>query len=143
MEKSLTKQAIFIITDISTYSQFMLSHKQALVHGQMIISELLNLIVQNKEHPLEVAKLEGDAVFLFAIKEDSAEFAESLKARLNDWLIQLFKSFDKKVKELKAYSICKCEACSKIDQLTLKIIVHSGEALFYKLGDFFELSEWM
>ena len=140
MEKPLTKQAIFIITDISAYTQFMLSHKKALVHSQMIISELLNLIVQSKEPPLEIAKLEGDAVFLFAVKEDSIEFIESLKTKLSDWLIQLFESFSKKVKELKAYSICKCEACARIEQLTLKIMVHSGEALFYKIGDFFELS---
>ncbi len=140
MEKPLTKQAIFIIADISGYTQFMLSHKQALVHSQMIISDLLSPIVQSKEPPLEIAKLEGDAVFLFAVKEDSGEFVDSLKTKLSDWLVQLFETFDKKVKELKAYSICFCEACDRIDQLTLKIVVHSGEALFYKLGDFFELS---
>ena len=75
---------MFIITDISAYTQFMPSHKKALVHGQMIISEFLNLVVQSKEPPLGIAKLEGDTVFLFAVKEDSVEFIESLKTKLGD-----------------------------------------------------------
>jgi len=33
-----------------------------------------------------------------------------------------------------------CNACAHIDKLDLKVIVHSGEALLYQIGNFFELS---
>ena len=62
------KPVILLIADISGYTQFMLSHQKALVHSQMVVSELINTIVESVGPSLEVAKLEGDAVFMFAVK---------------------------------------------------------------------------
>ena len=57
------KPVILLIADISGYTEFMLSHQKALVHSQMVVGELINTIVESVGPSLEVAKLEGDAVF--------------------------------------------------------------------------------
>ena len=68
MQDVAERAAILAIADISGYTKFMLSRRKSPVHSQMIISELLNSIVKSADSVLEVAKLEGDAVFLFAFK---------------------------------------------------------------------------
>jgi hypothetical protein len=72
MNGSREQEAILIITDISGYTRFMLSNRQSLRHGQIIISELTKAIIAQVEIPLEISKLEGDAVFLYALKTNGA-----------------------------------------------------------------------
>ena len=36
--------------------------------------------------------------------------------------------------------MCNCDACEGTDRLRLKVIVHIGEVLFYKIADFSKLS---
>ena len=55
-------------------------------------------------------------------------------------MLRVFEVFNNKVAELRAYSICKCDACANIDHLRIKVIVHSGEALFHKIRTFYELA---
>ena len=134
------KPVILLIADISGYTQFMLSHQKALVHSQMVVSELINTIVESVGPSLEVAKLEGDAVFMFAVKERTGTSWETTGPRISEWLLRVFEVFNNKVAELRAYSICKCDACANIDHLRIKVIVHSGEALFHKIRTFYELA---
>ena len=61
------KQVVLSIADISGYTQFMLAHQKALKHSQIIVSELLSRLIECAKPPLNVAKLEGDAVFLYTI----------------------------------------------------------------------------
>jgi 2-polyprenyl-3-methyl-5-hydroxy-6-metoxy-1,4-benzoquinol methylase len=103
----------------------------------MIISELLNAVLEQIELPLNVAKLEGDAVFLYAIRDGA--WAE-IQTRLRDKLRAFFQTFSDKLAELERTNICQCEACANIDKLRLKIIAHSGKALLYQIGNFIELS---
>src|SRR5207253_1590318 len=107
--------------DISGYTRFMTAHRKALSHSQMIITELLQTIIKDLEAPLEVAKLEGDAVFLYAVVDDSPAVWAETRARLCRKLLTFFDTFAKKLGELVATSICKCEACIGIDKLRLKI----------------------
>ena len=69
MQDVAERAAILVIADINGYTKFMLSHRKSLGHSQMIISDLLNSGVKSADTVLEVAKLEGDAVFLFAFKK--------------------------------------------------------------------------
>src|SRR5712692_8895435 len=133
------KNVLLLIADISGYTRFMTTREKALAHSQMIISELMNAVLEQVELPLTVAKLEGDAVFLSAVKDGSAAWAES-RTTLRDKLRSFFKNFAHKVAELEQMSICQCEACTHIDKLRVKVIVHSGKALLYQIGPFTELS---
>lgn len=133
------KNVLLLLAEISDYTRFMTSREKALAHSQMIISELLNAVLEQVELPLTVAKLEGDAVFLYAVRDGSAAWAEARTA-LRDKLRSFFKNFAHKVAELERMSICQCEACANIDKLRVKVIVHSGKALLYQIGPFTELS---
>jgi hypothetical protein len=76
MEQS-EQEVILIITDISGYTSFMLSNRQSHLHGQFIITELTKAIIAQVKIPLEISKLEGDAVFLYAMKKDGNPWQET------------------------------------------------------------------
>ena len=51
MQDLAPRPVILLIADISGYTQFMLTHQKALVHSQMVVSELIHTIVQSAESP--------------------------------------------------------------------------------------------
>lgn len=122
----------------------MLSNREALLHSQIIISELIRSILKEAKIPIEIAKLEGDAVFMYCLKRGDRSGTDSSQPTsfqdLGSKLLVFIASFMAKLKELDRRSTCNCPACSNLDLLRLKIVVHSGEALFYKLDRFEELS---
>ncbi len=129
------QSVILMIADISGYTEFMLSTQTALLHGQMIISELIESLIEQVEIPLKVAKLEGDAVFLYAVQE-SSEIGQQIGTKLPTF----FSAFSEKLNQLGTTIHCTCDACVNIGGLRLKIVVHTGRAAFYRIGDFLELS---
>jgi hypothetical protein len=139
MNETPEKNVFLIITDISGYTPFMVAHRTALVHGQLIISELTKTIIKQVEIPLEISKLEGDAVFLYAVVDDPKS-RDDLPHQIGRKLKVFLTAFSDKLKELSQSNTCPCEACTNINRLNLKIVVHSGRAFFYELGRFQELS---
>jgi hypothetical protein len=131
------KKVILIIADISGYTRYMLSNRRALEHSQNVITELIKTIIKEVEIPLEVSKLEGDAVFMHAIEGEAWNMEKKL---ISDRLLRFFQAFQMRLDELKGSTDCTCGACANIDKLRLKLIVHSGEALFYQIANFTELS---
>jgi len=131
------EKVVLLIADISGYTDFMLANEKSVEHSHIIISELIEAILKEVELPLTLAKLEGDAVFLYAVKDDSfAARAEDLGARL----LRFFHVFSNKVAELTLSSFCKCGACTNIEGLKLKVVVHSGRCAFYQIANLTELS---
>ncbi len=139
MDNSPERDVFLIITDISGYTSFMVAHRTALVHGQLIISELTKAIIKQVEIPLEISKLEGDAVFLYAVVDDHRS-RDDLPRQIGSKLKRFLRAFSDKLKELSQSNTCPCEAFTNIDKLNLKIVVHSGRVFFYELGRFQELS---
>jgi len=134
------KTVILIFADISGYTSYMLSNRTALVHGQVVITELMKAIIDQIEIPLEISKLEGDAIFAFAAKGDSEAAWQLVKRKTGEKLIKFFEAFSLKLAELSSSNMCNCNTCKNIDKLKLKVLVHFGEALFYQIGRFNELS---
>lgn len=129
-----------MLADISGYTQFMLANQQAITHAQRIITGLLQTIISQVEIPLEVSKIEGDAVFLYAVKDEGGDSWAHVKQKLSGKLVSFFKTFSGKLEELSASTTCQCGACVNLHRLKLKVVAHSGRALFYMLGNFCELS---
>src|SRR5262245_32256849 len=127
---SSTEAVLLIIADISGYTRYMTANAKTLSHSQTIITELVEGIIQEAQLPLEVAKLEGDAVFLFCRKGDSGHCWMVNRRLIAEKLLSFFQKFSRKVGELSGSTTCTCNACTHIDRLRLKLIVHSGEALF-------------
>ncbi len=137
--ESAAKDVLLMIADISGYTRFMVSNARSLTHSQTIIAELIQTIIEQVEVPLEIAKLEGDAVFLYGIKGDAGVWQEK-KAKIGEKLIAFFRAFSERVSTLTQSTHCQCNACQNIEKLKLKLIVHSGEALFHRVGKFEELA---
>jgi class 3 adenylate cyclase len=135
-----TERVVLIIADISGYTRFMLANQEALAHGQNIITKLLESIIREVEIPLEVKEIEGDAVFLYAVKPNDAKAWAETRQLIGRKLVSFFESFSRAIMAASEFALCKCPSCQNIDQLKLKIVVHSGEALFHKVGRFSELS---
>lgn len=135
------KEVILIIADISGYTEFMLASQAAAIHGQLIVNELIEAIIEEVEIPLEVAKLEGDAVFLYAVKNSSAVDWEDTKHQIGGKLMRFFTAFADRLAHLDETGLgCTCEACTNTHNLKLKVVAHSGQAAIYKLRNFTELA---
>ncbi|MCA1554567.1 MAG: DUF2652 domain-containing protein, partial [Chloroflexi bacterium] len=134
------KDVLLLIADISGYTKYMIAHEKALAHSQLIISELLNSILEQIEFPLSICKLEGDAVFLYAVKDEAKPSWDAVKQTMGERLLQFFQVFSDKIAEVTQNNICRCEACANIGQLRLKLIGHSGKAIMYKVGSMTEMS---
>ena len=131
---------ILIIADISGYTRYMTANVKSLAHSQLIITELIVAIIKQVELPLEVAKLEGDAVFLYCRKQNSSQPWPETRKIIGEKLFAFFEIFRRKVAELSRSTTCHCSACAHIERLRLKLIVHSGEALFHRVLQFLELA---
>jgi hypothetical protein len=130
---------VLIIADISGYTRYMTANAKTLAHSQTIITELMHAIIHEIQLPLEVAKLEGDAVFLYCRKGDAQSW-EDFKRVIGGKLLTFFRLFRDKVGELSQSVTCSCNACAHIDKLRLKIVAHSGQALFHRVYNFVELA---
>ncbi len=119
------RPGILVIADISGYTHFTRLHYTSLLHAEEIISELMDAIIQTAAFPLQVSRLEGDAVLMYV---ETTPGKEAAIAR--DVLIQVeqfFMAFNLCGRNLIACDAgCVCEACSEIGELRLKAVVHFG-----------------
>lgn len=131
---------LLLILDISGYTRFMVSTKSTLVHGQLIISELIEALADRVQVPLRILELEGDAILLFAFREPGAQAWESFRRSLVEKLHEFVTAFFAKMEEIKKSNLCSCSACKHISSLSIKAIVHSGKAVEFRLRQFVRLS---
>jgi len=133
-------KVLLIIADISGYTRFMTANAKVLAHAQLIITDLLETILADFAFPVEVSKLEGDAVFMYC-KIDSDEWTKpEARAQLSKQLLSSYTTFFNRVTEMDQRRVCVCDACSNMDRLRLKTVVHAGTALFHQVGRFRELA---
>jgi arsenite methyltransferase len=140
MTETEAQPVLLMLVDISGYTKFMVSHDKELRHSQTIIGELLESLMRQVDVPLQISRIEGDALFLYAVKSGDEEVWQRRSESLVSRLLGLFQVFEERLVEIGAYSVCKCEACSEVGNLKVKIIVHSGEALLTHIGEFPTLS---
>lgn len=131
---------LLLIADISGYTDFMVTNKSTIGKSQMIIVELIKTIIAHLHIPLKIAKLEGDAVFLYAEKDGNDKTWDELLCCIGERLTGFFDIFTQKINELSQSVMCEDDACKIIDRLRVKIIVHYGTAEILQIGDFRELS---
>jgi class 3 adenylate cyclase len=128
------KDLLLLICDISGYTRFVTAHQESLMHAYVIVTELMKVLLRHAKGSFKLAKLEGDAVFLYAVQVEGARDPEQEARQVLEVFDQLFEAFADKLTELEQSNICGCEACKHVDRLKLKIVVHRGVALFRRLG---------
>jgi SAM-dependent methyltransferase len=138
--ESTTQPVLLMLVDITGYTKFMVEHDKELRHSQTIVGELLESLIHQVDVPLRISSIEGDALFLYAIKSGDAEVWSRRGANLVERLVGLFQAFRQRVVEIGAYSVCNCGSCRTVGNLNLKVIAHSGEAMFAQVGEYPTLS---
>jgi 2-polyprenyl-3-methyl-5-hydroxy-6-metoxy-1,4-benzoquinol methylase len=137
---SAERQVVFFIADISEYTQFIFSNEKEIAHSQIIIQDLITTLLDEVEFPLQLIRIEGDAIFLYADKDDPEQPWESVSKDLVSNMIAMFQVFADKLSELTIHKICNCSACNNIEKMNLKAVVHSGPAAFYRVNEHQELT---
>jgi 2-polyprenyl-3-methyl-5-hydroxy-6-metoxy-1,4-benzoquinol methylase len=138
--QSAEKDVIFFIADISGYTRFVVTNEKEMAHSQIIIRDLINTIISEIKAPMQVIRLEGDAIFLYVDKGDPLVRWELVQPTLLETLITFFRVFSNKITELTLHKICNCNACNNVELLKLKIVAHSGKTMFFNINDILELS---
>jgi hypothetical protein len=134
------ERLLLILADISGYTRFMLASQIALVHGQQVITHLIEAILREVEIPLEVKEIEGDAVFLYAIRPGDDGAWSEVCEEVGRKLLRFFEVFSAALVAESESTLCPCPVCRNLDQIKLKIVAHSGEALFHTIDRFADIS---
>jgi uncharacterized protein YndB with AHSA1/START domain len=127
-----TQHGYLVIADISGYTSFVA--KTELEHSHEILSELLELLVNNFQPLMTISKLEGDAVFAYASK---GVFA--LGSTLVDFVESMYVAFRDKQVSMKRKTTCTCNACRNIPTLDLKFFLHCGDFIQQNVANIKEL----
>lgn len=134
------KRVALIIVDISGYTRFTRLHTTSLLHAEMIITELLETVINQAKYPLTLTKLEGDAAFLYVALDEDDQQARAAVQNVTEQVMTFFDAFRSKERELIACDACVCEACHNISKLQLKAFLHVGQAAVKQIRQFEELA---
>lgn len=126
------ESACFAIADISGYTHFVSGVE--LDHAQDIIADIMDTLVKALRPPFRLAKFEGDAAFVYALadKVDGPLIQDSIE--------QAYFAFRKRLRNIKQANSCECQACSRMQSLDVKFVVHHGEFIRQKMSGREELA---
>jgi hypothetical protein len=132
------REGTFLLADISGYTSFL--HGVAEAHRAIVIeadepppayallSSLLDAMVEKVAPRFRLVKLEGDA--LFAVADDP----ESLRGvAVVDCIRACHAEFTRMLGGAHDQWTCACEACSRIDALGLKFVLHHGAFVLQRI----------
>ncbi len=116
----------FLIADISGYTSYLAGVE--LDHAQDIVADLVGTVVTALRPAFKLAKLEGDAAFMYA----PAEKVDG--STLLDAIERCYFGFRRRRRDVRQATACECNACVRIPDLNLKFVVHNGLALHHKVA---------
>jgi hypothetical protein len=135
-----------LIADISGYTSFFQDVEEAhrddafadgaTPEAYGLMSTLLGGIVERIVPPFTLAKLEGDAVFVFATAADAVPHGEALL----DLIRAAHGDFAAGRDEVMEATTCSCEACTRAGRLDLKFVLHTGKYVLQEIAGSRELS---
>jgi hypothetical protein len=137
------RQGVLLLADISGYTGFLQgvaeAHRALIVdtddppYAYAVMSSTLQGIVEALAPLFQIAKLEGDAVF--AVADDGTVSGESTLGTLRD----CYAAFRGRLATAAETWTCTCNACSTINSLDLKFIVHHGGYVAQTIAGYTEL----
>jgi hypothetical protein len=123
----MADSGLLVIADISGYTRFLTESE--LDHANEIISELLNAVTGAIHSPLTVSRIEGDAVFMYGVMPEAMSGQTVLES-----VELLYCSFAAALETMILNTTCRCNACSNINTLGMKIVMHCGEFAKSEIG---------
>ncbi len=121
-------KSFLFLPDISGFTEFV-SHTE-ITHSQHIIAELLEVLIDANDLDLELAEIEGDALFFYL--ENQVPTLDALQRQVE----HMFLAFHNHLQLYDHQRICECGACQSATQLQLKFFAHAGEIQFVEIRDF-------
>jgi len=118
-------KSLLFIPDISGFTKFVQTTEVA--HSQHVIAELLEVLIEANTEELQLAEVEGDALFFY--REGELLSQEKLLAQIET----MFTAFKGHLKLLEKNRICPCNACATAPKLELKIVAHCGDIEFLEV----------
>jgi uncharacterized protein YndB with AHSA1/START domain len=113
------EQGYLVLADVSGYTGFLAGTE--LEHATGILSELIQSMLDGLSPPLELAAVEGDAVFVHG-----PAGVVSRGETLLELIEATYAAFRTRRDVMAARTSCQCGACSRIDSLDVKFITHFG-----------------
>jgi uncharacterized protein YndB with AHSA1/START domain len=113
-----TELGCLAIADISGYTTYLAAAE--LDHAQDVLEDLTETVVRSLAPPLKLAKVEGDAAFVYRPDErvDASMLLDTIDAT--------YFAFRRRVDAIDRATKCDCNACVLIPRLDLKFVVHHG-----------------
>ena len=124
-------KATLYIPDINGFSRFV--NETEMIHGQEIISSLLETIIDSNQLEMEINEIEGDAIVFY---DYTCDFTPHDFYNISSYILRKFKN---KIELLKKERQCECNACKSISNLSLKFVVHKDELNEIKIKSFSKL----
>ncbi|MEM6718226.1 MAG: DUF2652 domain-containing protein [Bacteroidota bacterium] len=121
----MADKALLFIPDISGFTEFV--QHTAIQHSRHIIAEIMELLIDNNTTGLQLAEIEGDALFFYKMEQQPN--ISQIRAQIK----RMYIAFHTYLKRFEYEKICQCGACSSVYNLSLKFIVHYGEIEFISI----------
>lgn len=118
------QKALYFMPDISGFTNFV--NNTEVEHSIHIISELLEILLDNNIIDLKLVEIEGDALFMYVTDIPSYE-------ELSRQITIMHQAFHKHTQSYDTMRICNCGSCRTTTNLELKFLVHYGELNFIKV----------
>jgi len=113
--------ACLVIADISGYTSYIAGTE--LDHSQDILADLISTVAGALRPTFKLSKLEGDAVFVYAVTDTIDGSA------LQDVVEGCYFAFRRRLRDIRQASTCECNACLLIPNLDLKFVGHQGQVI--------------
>lgn len=124
--------ACLVIADISGYTSYLAGVE--LDHAQDILADLMDTVVGSFRPQFRLAKLEGDAAFVYALAPTVDGSA------LQDTIERTYFAFRRRLRDIGQASICDCNACVRMPDLDLKVVAHHGTIARHRIAGREELA---
>jgi len=122
-----TQTGYLVLADISGFTSFVAATE--LEHADVVISQLLESIVDKLSSRLTISKLEGDAVFAYLEESNLPE-----ETTLLELIDHTYLAFRAQADTLSRQTACPCKACKSIPMLDLKFMVHYGDFVIQQVA---------
>ena len=114
------QKGYLLLADISGFTAFL--EGTELDHAQGVIENVMRTIIGELTPALQLAEVEGDAVFVYGLEEGVTR--GELIFELVDATYTAFRDLRRTMSRNAA---CPCRACQSIDHLDLKFVIHFGD----------------
>ena len=118
------QKALYFMPDISGFTNFV--NNTEVEHSIHIIAELLELLLDNSSTNMQLAEIEGDALFMFST--EIPDYNQLLQQTTT-----MLEQFHRHTKGYEKRRICNCGSCRTTINLELKFLIHYGDIAFIKV----------